>query len=134
MGLPLIIGIGVIAAAGYMIMRRQRPTWEKVRTQWKQVVSRGFAAHPSIACAGAFYIGKGTDETKAKILYKLYYQENGKWIEETTANEFPKDIIPLSILDRLKDGSVEADITDEMEKEINIDIPRKDEEKNGTDK
>lgn len=59
-------------------------------------------------------------------MHKLYYKENGNWIEETTTRTIPESEVPPQILAKIqntndKEGIAE-DVTDEMEKELQMTI------------
>ena len=67
------------------------------------------------------------DKVNAKIEHKLYHKlENGQWLEETTARQIPEKELPPAVkrkLEKKRLGKIEdADITDEMELELNTHI------------
>ena len=56
----------------------------------------------------------------ARIMHKQYYQEQGKWLEETTTREISEDEVPPQILAKI--GRAETDITTEMERELQMTV------------
>ena len=52
--------------------------------------------------------------------FHVYYKENGQWIEETTTRKVSEDEVPASI--RNKINRKEADITEEIEKELKLEV------------
>lgn len=56
----------------------------------------------------------------AKIMHKLYYKENGQWIEETTARKVDESEVPAAIRNKINYN--EADITEEIEEEIEMEV------------
>ena len=115
--LPLLIAAGlaiggvVIAANWNSIVNWLKDFVPKLRAAWNSVrenVPHGARIFGDIIVEGA--------ERLARIIHKLYYKENGQWIEETTTRKVSEDEVPASI--RNKINRKEADITEEIEKEL----------------
>ena len=69
---------------------------------------------------------KGLDKL-AKIMHKLYYQEDNHWVEETTTRILPESEVPPDIVAQIKrqksqDKTKDADITSEMEEELQLEV------------
>ena len=64
---------------------------------------------------------KSCKEDMAVLSYKLYYQENGQYIEEVRACFIPKNALPAWAKDKLT-SEEEVDITEEMAQELNIEF------------
>jgi len=64
------------------------------------------------------------DELHAKISHKLYHKlANGNWLSEATeTREIPTDELPPSVLKKLRQKRENADITEEIEDEIGMEI------------
>ncbi len=75
-----------------------------------------FIRHAAIVTAAKF------KEVYTKIMHKLYYQENGKWIEEKTTRVISEDEVPAAILAKIRNTSQEKDVTTEMERELQMTI------------
>ena len=54
----------------------------------------------------------------AAIRHKLYYQEEGEWIEKTTTRKIRESEIPENI--RRKIRNYETEVTDEVEEELEL--------------
>lgn len=68
--------------------------------------------------AGAFI--QRVERKLAAIRHKLYYQEAGEWVEETTTRKIQESEIPASI--RRKISNHETEVTDEVESELQLSL------------
>ena len=68
--------------------------------------------------AGAFI--ERVEKKLAAIRHKLYYQEQGEWVEETTTRKIEESEIPESI--RRKIRNYETEVTDEVEQELQLSL------------
>ena len=119
--LPLLIAAG-LAIGGVVIVANWNSiaNWlkdfvPKLRAAWNSVrenVPHGARIFGDIIVEGA--------ERLSRIMHKLYYKENGQWIEETTTRKVSEDEVPASI--RNKINRKEADITEEIEKELKLEV------------
>ena len=118
---PLLIAAGlaiggvVIAANWNSIVNWLKDFVPKLRAAWNSVrenVPHGARIFGDIIVEGA--------ERLSRIMHKLYYKENGQWIEETTTRKVSEDEVPASI--RNKINRKEADITEEIEKELKLEV------------
>ena len=119
--LPLLIAAGlaiggvVIAANWNSIVNWLKDFVPKLRAACNSVrenVPHGARIFGDIIVEGA--------ERLARIIHKLYYKENGQWIEETTTRKVSEDEVPAPI--RNKMNREEADITEEIEKELKLEV------------
>ena len=111
----LAIGSVVIAANWDSIVNWLKDFVPKLRAAWNSVrenVPHGARIFGDIIVEGA--------ERLSRIMHKLYYKENGQWIEETTTRKVSEDEVPASI--RNKINRKEADITEEIEKELKLEV------------
>ena len=111
----LAIGSVVIAANRDSIVNWLKDFVPKLRAAWnsgRENVPHGARIFGDIIVEGA--------ERLARIIHKLYYKENGQWIEETTTRKVSEDEVPASI--RNKINRKEADITEEIEKELKLEV------------
>ena len=73
--------------------------------------------------AAAMVVGGFLDMVTAKIEHKLYHKVgNGKWLEETTRRTLPESELPPAIRNKIRRSHKDADITEELEMELGIDI------------
>lgn len=68
----------------------------------------------------AVIMGQKIRDMYARIMHKQYYQEQGKWFEETTTREISEDEVPPQILAKIR--AQETDITREMEQELQMTV------------
>lgn len=89
-------------------------------------LKNAFAAASRFIKHAAIVVAAKCKEAYTKIMHKLYYKENRNWIEETTTRTIPESEVPPQILAKIqntndKEGIAE-DVTDEMEKELQMTI------------
>lgn len=73
-----------------------------------------------VAHAAGVFIQK-VEEKLAAIRHKLYYQEAGEWIEETTTRKIKESEIPENIRRKMHKQD-ETEVTDEMEEEMKLSL------------
>ena len=118
--IPLIIG-GIIAAAGgaYVIYKN----WDQI-VDWLSgfvnALKEAFSKFKKNVAHAAQVVGQKMKDGLAAIKHKLFYKEDGKWIEEVTKRELPEDEVPPFI--RAKIAKQERDITNEMEEELQMEL------------
>ena len=97
--------------------------WDEIVDWLKKLVSgikAMFArAVKKIAHAAAGFIQR-VENGLAAIRHKLYYKEQGQWVEETTTRKIKESEVPASI--RRKIHAQEEDITDELEDELKLSL------------
>ena len=118
---PVLIAAAVAAAGGaaYYVYKH----WDEVcaffsgfLTSLKKAIREKMKG---IANA-AVLVGELVGDAIAEIKHKLFYKENGKWMEETTKRQVDENEVPPYI--RAKIAAQEADITKEMEMELQITV------------
>ena len=85
-------------------------------------LKKAFAAAKKFVKHAAIVVAAKCKEAYNKIMHKLYYKENGQWIEETTTRVIPESEVPPQILAKLQNSNEEKDVTPEMEKELQMTI------------
>ena len=97
--------------------------WDEIVDWLKKLVSgikSMFArAVKKIAHAAAGFIQR-VENGLAAIRHKLYYKEQGQWVEQTTTRKIKESEVPASI--RRKIHAQEEEITDELEEELNLSL------------
>lgn len=116
----LVIGGIAIAANWRAIVDWLKDFIPKLRETWKKVREN--------VPYGAKIVGdlvvKGLDKL-AKIMHKLYYQEDDHWVEETTTRILPESEVPPEIVAKIKSQkrqNKDGDITAEMEEELQLEV------------
>ena len=93
--------------------------WDEIVNWLKDLIPKIQQAFQAIAHAAAAFIEK-VEKTLAAIRHKLYYKENGQWIEETTTRKIEVSEVPERI--RRKLGYGEEEITEEVEAELGMEL------------
>ena len=113
----LLVAAAVAAAGGaaYYVYKN----WDEIRAWFGNFLTNLKAAikekMKGIANA-AVIVGEKISNAVAEFKHKLFYKENGKWMEETTKRQVDESEVPPYI--RAKIAQQEADITQEMELEL----------------
>ncbi|MBQ3817610.1 MAG: hypothetical protein II846_00335 [Acetobacter sp.] len=116
----LLLGAGVgTAIVGAILYWDQVKEWlydlvQKIEKIWKQI--RNYIPH------GAVVLGDKLVDGMIQIAHKLYYQEKGEWIEETTKRKVNAKEVPSRILKKIENNKGQADITENLEDELNLEI------------
>ena len=76
-------------------------------------LKQAFASAAKFIKHAAIVMAAKIKEIYTKIMHKLYYKENGQWVEETTTPQ---------ILAKLKNTGREQDITEEIQEELQMTI------------
>lgn len=114
-GLGLLIGGAAVVAYWDEVMNWLKDFIPKLKRAWVSVrenVPHGARIYGDIIVSGA--------EQLARIMHRLYYKEKGQWIEETTTKKVKASEVPDKI--RNKFAQREADITEEIEEELEMEI------------
>lgn len=119
--IPVLVAAAVAAAGGaaYYVYKH----WDEIKLFFSSFLRnlkdsimrkmRGIAN-------AAVIVGEKIRNGIAQLKHKLFYKEDGKWMEETTKREVTEDEVPPYI--RAKIARQEADITQEMEMELGMSV------------
>lgn len=116
--LPLLAGLAVLVG-GVLLVAFWDDIVNWLRDFIPKVVQFFRDLPKKIAHAAAVFIER-VENGLAAIRHKLYYKEEGQWIEETTTRKIKADEVPPNI--RRKISAQEEDITEEMEMELQMEI------------
>lgn len=106
-----------IALFGVVVFWNEIVDWlKKLVNGIKSMFAR---AVKKIAHAAAGFIQR-VENGLAAIRHRLYYKEQGQWVEETTTRKIKESEVPASI--RRKIHAQEEEITDELEEELNLSL------------
>jgi len=118
---PVLVAAAVAAAGGIGFFVYKH--WDEIKeffsnflTSLKEAIAKKMRG---IANA-AVIVGEKIKTGVAQIKHKLFYKEEGKWMEETTKREVTEEEVPPYI--RAKIAKQEADITQEMELELGMSV------------
>ncbi len=117
--IPWLIGLGLAALGGALVVAY----WDEIidwLSDFIPKIKKAFnSLKKNIAYAGAMFIQKCKD-AYSKIMHKLYYKENGQWIEETTTRTIPESQVPAHI--RRKLDIQEKEVTEEFKEILQMEI------------
>lgn len=110
----IALGIGGILAAAF---------WDEI-VDWLKKLVNGIKALFSravkkVAHAAAGFIQR-VENGLAALRHKLYYKEQGQWVEETTTRKIKESEVPARI--RRLISRQEEEITDELEEELQLSL------------
>lgn len=97
--------------------------WDEIVDWLKKLVSKLKEVFSSVKkkiahAAGAFI--QRVENGLAAFRHKLYYKEEGQWVEETTTRKIKESEVPASIRARISEQ--ENEVTDEVEAELQLSL------------
>lgn len=121
--LPLLIGAALLIGGTLVVLY-----WEDVKDWITKLVNDLKVIwprlKPHVPYAVAVYgdlILDGLD-TLISIMHKIYYQEDGTWVEETTTRKIKSSEVPEHIRKKIEAQRSATDITDDIERELELTI------------
>lgn len=114
--LGLLIGGAIIVANWDSIVNWLNGFISKLKAAWESIredIPHGARIFGDLIVEGA--------NSLARIMHKLYYKENGRWVEETTTRKVSESEVPLAIRKKMSHHR-EADITEAMEDELGLEV------------
>ena len=70
----------------------------------------------------AVMVAEKVKDAYVAIKHKLYYKEEGQWMEQTTTRQISEDEVPPFIRDKIAAQEQEVDITAEIENELQLTV------------
>ena len=118
---PVLVAAAVAAAGGaaYYVYKH----WDEICSWFSNFLSNlkdAIAKRMRGIANAAVIVGEKIRTGIAQLKHKLFYKEDGKWMEETTKREVSEEEVPPYI--RAKIARQEADITQEMEMELGMSV------------
>ncbi|MEE3421817.1 MAG: hypothetical protein VZR11_03790 [Succinimonas sp.] len=116
--LPLLAGLALLVG-GILVV-----TWWDEIVDWLKdfipKINKFFQdLAQQIAHAAAIFVER-LNEGMVAIRHKLYYKEEGTWMEKTTTRKVKESEVPPFIRDKIRNQ--EENITKEMEQELQLEI------------
>ena len=110
--IPVLLGLGALVG-GYLVAAN----WEEV-TKWLQdflpKIQDALKSTGIVDYAAKLF--STVEGNVMKLIHKLYYKENGKWVEKTTVREIDESEVPEWAKAGL--SAKETDVTARYEKEL----------------
>ena len=114
--IPLLLGLGALVG-GYLVVTN----WQEIEGWLKEFLPKLQAALKETGIVDyAAKLFSSVEGNVLRLIHKLYYQENGKWVEKTTVREIDEAEVP----EWAKEGltSKESDVTERYEKELELTV------------
>lgn len=120
--LPVLLGLGLLIGGAIIVanwgevvdwLKDFVPRMKKFWEEFKKNIPHGARIYGDLIVEGA--------DRLAKVMHKLYYKEDGHWVEQTTTRKIPEDEVPEAIRSKLN-RSNESDITETMEEELDLEV------------
>ena len=112
--IPVLLGLGALVG-GYLVVTN----WEEITGWLKDFLPKIQDALKSIGVGEyAAKLFSSVEDGALKLVHKLYYKENGKWVEKTTTREIDESEVPEWAKAGL--SAKEVDVTDRYEKELQL--------------
>lgn len=114
--IPVLIGLGAIVG-GFMVYEK----WEQI-TAWLQEflpkIQEALKNTGIVDYAAKMF--SSVQDGVLSLVHRLYYKENGKWIEKTTTREIDESQVPAWAKEGL--SAKETDVTERYQKELELTI------------
>ncbi|MCR5834550.1 MAG: hypothetical protein K6G55_07885 [Selenomonadaceae bacterium] len=114
--IPLLIGLGALVG-GYLVVAN----WEEVEKWLKEFLPKLQAALEDIGVNDyAAKLFSSIEGNVMRLVHRLYYKEDGKWVEKTTVREINEAEVPAWAKEGL--SAKESDVTARYEKELELKV------------
>ena len=112
--IPVLLGLGALVG-GYLVVTN----WEEITGWLKDFLPKIQDALKEIGVGEyAAKLFSSLEDGALRLVHKLYYKENGKWVEKTTTREIDESEVPEWAKAGL--STKEVDVTDRYEKELQL--------------
>ncbi|MBR5914007.1 MAG: hypothetical protein IKZ58_06565 [Selenomonadaceae bacterium] len=112
--IPILIGAGVLVG-GYLVVNH----WDEITNWLKDFMPK---VQETLKSSGiteyAAKLFSSVTNGALTLVHRLYYKENGKWIEKTTTREIEESQVPEWAKAGL--STKETDVTERYQKELEL--------------
>ena len=112
-----MIPVLILGAAAYLVYTN----WKEIESWLNEFLPK---VQDALKEAGIYdYAAKlfsSIEGNVMRLVHKLYYKENGKWVEKTTVREIDESEVPAWAKEGL--SAKESDVTDRYEKELELTV------------
>ena len=116
--IPVLIGLGAIVG-GYLVVAN----WQEIEGWLKDFLPK---VQDALKEAGihdyAAKLFSSIEGNVMRLVHRLYYKENGKWVEKTTVREIDESEVPAWAKEGL--SNKEIDVGERYEKELELSVAR----------
>ena len=114
--IPLLLGLGALVGGALVVAN-----WEEVENWLKDFLPKLKTALKETGIVDyAAKLFSSVEGNVFRLVHRLYYKENGKWVEKTTVREINESEVPAWA----KEGMTakEKDVTERYEKELELSV------------
>ena len=112
--IPALLALGVV---GYLAYTK----WDEIEGWLKDFLPKLQIALKEAGIVDyAAKLFASVEGNVMRLVHRLYYKENGKWVEKTTVREIDESEVPAWAKEGL--SSKEKDVTDRYEKELELSV------------
>ena len=114
--IPLLLGLGALVGGALVVAN-----WEEVENWLKDFLPKLKTALKETGIVDyAAKLFSSVEGHVVRLAHKLYYKENGKWVEKTTVREIDESEVPAWAKEGLT--AKESDVTARYEKELELSV------------
>ncbi len=114
--IPLLLGLGALVGGALVVAN-----WEEVENWLKDFLPKLKTALKETGIVDyAAKLFSSVEGNVMRLVHKLYYKENGKWVEKTTVREINESEVPAWAKEGLT--AKEKDVTERYEKELELSV------------
>ena len=114
--IPVLIGLGAIVGGVIAVAK-----WDEIEAWLKEFLPK---LQNALKDAGivdyAAKLFSSIEGNVMRLIHRLYYKENGKWVEKTTVREIDESEVPAWAKEGL--STKESDVTERYEKELELTV------------
>ena len=114
--IPLLLGLGALVG-GVLVVAN----WQEVENWLKEFLPKLQNTLKDIGVVDyAAKLFSSVEGNVMRLVHRLYYKENGKWVEKTTVREIDESEVPEWAKEGL--SAKEKDVTARYEKELELTV------------
>ena len=114
--IPLLLGLGALVGGALVVAN-----WEEVENWLKEFLPKLKTALKETGIVDyAAKLFSSVEGNVMRLVHRLYYKENGKWVEKTTVREIDESEVPAWAKEGL--SAKEKDVTERYEKELELSV------------
>ena len=114
--IPLLLGLGTLVG-GYLLVTN----WQEIEGWLKDFLPKLQSVLKETGIVDyAAKLFSSVEGNVMRLVHRLYYKENGKWVEKTTVREIDESEVPAWAKEGLT--AKESDVTARYEKELELSV------------
>ena len=114
--IPLLIGLGALVGGALVVAN-----WQEVENWLKEFLPKLQTVLKETGIVDyAAKLFSSVEGNVMRLVHRLYYKENGKWVEKTTVREIDESEVPAWAKEGLT--AKEKDVTERYEKELELTV------------